>query len=641
MFEDKIANLLVGLSDVELDEVTEPIFENLEPEPILEPIPKRLVRLLQEIDEFFLRAGDSLVQFQQTNSKDTNAFLHAVRLFLKGRKVRSSKLNEFSELQKSWKSINSAAGEFNNFKNALAQHSYTYLVCAKILYPAQEAQPIDLTDSEIEELKPAQLLNELLATIHPGRKLLALDLSKGYGNPDQVNVNTAFERQACNQLEIAESARGTFNHELRALSKILADMRMEILLHVLADGHRSPSFDYVIDVAKRSATTQGYDTRIVEQYGKSVVDKLFNDLAGATKGLRRRIENNFKLSVKCCEIENQICEDCRIEPSWRVLPKLMFLNNFKTAFSRLQSDEGQYLISKWYYEAIGTAYDLEESIRWASIAAFRGFSPAKKMMGMLQVVAGNREFAKSIYLWLKKEIEDLEVDYMLSSLLSNSQSNYEREFGERIALTSANNGHAGAMCLLARLAFLKWQYGETSQSRLALAFYEKSARLGFGRAKAELELYKLEGWTRSAQYLENADDDVHEKTLGIDATELATYTFLKSYKRGDAKSNWKLKLYEKSNETTLLTSKYLIGVLLGTSELALAVLEEAGRAGHPDACARISELYETVFNDLKKAIYWHELLLKNELIFQSTRIDPIVRMHTLKSRFYPKASSSR
>lgn len=640
MFEDKIDNLLVGFSDAELDEFTEPIFENLEPEPTLEPILKRLARLLREIDEFFLRAGEALVQFQQTSSQDTNDFLNTVRSFLKGRKGYSSNLSGFSELQKTWKSMNSATDEFNNFKNALAQHSYTYLVCSKILYPCPEDEPKDLTDSEIDELKPAQLLNELLETIHPCRKLLAVDLNKGYGNPVQVNLSPAFGREACNQLEIAESAISTFNQELRVLCKILADLRMDILLHVLADGHRSESFDRVIDVAKGAATAQGYNTRIVEQYGKFLIDKVFDDLAGVTKGVRRRIENNFKLSVKCCEIENQISEDCRVDPSWRVLPKLMFLNNFKTAFWRLQSEEGQYLISKWYYEPIGTSYDLEESMGWASSAAFRGFKTAKKMMGMLQVISENRELAKSIYLGLKTEVEDLDVEYMLSSLLSNSQSNYERDFGERIARTAANSGHAGAMCLLARLAYQKWKYGETSQSKLALAFFEASAHLGFGRAKAELELYKLEGWTRSVRYLENAGDDVHEKLLEIDAKELATYTFLKSYKRGDARSNWKLKLREKSNETSLLTNKYLIGVLLGTSELGLTVLEEAGREGHPDACARISELYETVFSDLKKAIYWQELLLKNDLIFQSTRTDPIVRRHMLKSRLYPKALST-
>ena len=616
MEEDLINKFISELPTSKLDAVVNQLIEEAE-SSILESIFSKTVNHMRRLKEGVGNVGKLLAETRDIPSVEIARYLDTIRNYLH---QADFSLSTLKELQRQWSEVGTACEQLISVKRHVARYVYEYTVCCNFINSDKMVQLTSavVNEKEIEELSSAELLNKLLEAIKTRRKESLVSRKVDGCAPSEHNTKNMFVQEAISICKIPESEKHKFENRLLVFLEILTNLKIEILLHVVnGRGKYSANARHAIELSKRSASTECMDLEIIEQYGNFVIDSIFANPTSEAQPLLNSIVDNCRSEIEFWQCESKTSRILEVKPSWLLSNQLTDIELRKQTFTYLQSDEGQVLISKYYSASFNPNYDLNESIQWASCAAFRSYGPAKKELAMLQLIAGNKSLAASLYRSLSNSCDDADVDYALSSFLYWSPSKFENELAERLAKRGADKGHPGAVCLLGKLAHLKWQNGASFREiELALTLYQQAATLGFGRAIVEVELHSLEGWHRSAKKLEQEDATVYERLIDITADELDAYNFLRNYSVPEnLKSNWKDKLVAIAEETKLITNKFLVGNILGTNELAIEILEDAGRSGHPEACSKLSEIYETRKRDYQKSLAWYENYLKNELMF--------------------------
>ena len=632
MFENRINEFLAKVPLPQLDNFIDQILETLEPLNILEPVRKKATKLSHESVSTLRSAGK---YFDKTSRKQDFVvlaeYLETIRDFL--HREEHFNLPAFKLLQDEWSNLNLESEELKSLLPEISKSVYAYIVCSHFASEVKSRRnPLSTSTQELAQLSALELFNKLIDFIMPYEHL-------GQAHPStEPTLKSEFLNEALVECGIPEHSRKSFADELTSTVEIFIQLKVEILKQALTGGYTNEAFEYAVEHARRSASNREIEPQLVEQYAALLINNLLDDPESTTQELMIRVTENLESVLKFCEHENRILGQLNRDRECPISSRFANLGSFVTALTNLQNPAGQYLLSKFYFEYYNPNYSLEESIFWASCSAFRSYHPAKKQLVMLHLIADNHKLANSLCSAVAKECEDPEINYIRASFLSQSSNSFEKRLAERFATKAADDGHAGATCLLAKQAYWKWKLGSSSQhSDTAMAFYERAAALGFGRAIVEIELHKLKGWERPAKYLQQPSEEVQVQILNIDENESAAYRFLQQCNKTDTDRQTE-RLLAIAKETGLLTNKYLIGKLLLHSDHGIAILEESGRGGHPEACLKLSQFYEQNRSDYLMALKWFELYMNNELMFAGDYKIDYSRIDYLKQKICEKRS---
>ena len=621
MFEHEINSLFSNYTAIELDQLIKQCDDPNNGNTLLQPFEISVRAFISKMVASILRQADGLVKIEATHPSEVRIFVDLLKGFFHSAELPFENLRAlFAE----WKSVVYASEELSKTKEVIAQNLYAYLVCSKFLVPRSNYTPT----TNYPALQNHSLTFFIfLENIYPTDEYL-----REVSLRQSLQDGELKKHQAEELSKICEISNiNTFSQEIEAILSIMSSLRQNILKVAFSDFGSKP-FEYSVQMAEKGLKLRNFDSSIAARYGRFLIDNLLQNPRQVCNEHLQKIVANFDKASELARLEKSMSIALATPNSWRVSPSLFNIDEFKKAFNLLQDPEGLCLISTFFSKPIGWDYDLNESLSWATGSALNSYIPAKKETANLHLVMGNTQTAISILRTLAEECIDSEIEYTLASILIPSNNEFERELGRKLAASAAEQNHPGALCLCGRLSQFKWISGSDEDLHLALAYYEKSAEAGFGRAKVEIELYKLREWTRSSTHRET------QNLPEVDAKELDMYEYLKtSNARNQNNTKWRQDLAEMASQTTLLTNKYLIGNLLGSNDAGIEILEQAGEQGHPQACAKLSEIYEKQLQDDSRALQWHESLLRNDLMYRGVyrdRFEELYRTHSLKQKIY-------
>lgn len=465
----------------------------------------RVSELLERTTRTLIDYGNVLKKMNELMPLDCEAYIKELQLFVKGEIAFESLKNFDNECR-----LLKVQEEFLPVIHGIRGAFYTHLIISMFLnVPRPQVHP--LSEVKPSLFRPDRVVSRMVhgkttITDPPAHRSLAEYVI------DQVS-------SFCSEIDRNEVANSFWD-----VMDVLSLLRKELLSNALRL-HGTGSFAKTVERYVSSDDARRVGIPLVSCYGKYLTTQLLNAPQKVFSKKLVQLNDDFRKYIELAKLENKVADHYGLPRAWRVSTTLFDIENFKKLLDITHDPCGQFLIAN-YYSSI--SFDRTLSAAWAEIGSLNHNKDALLLFSRLNWNQGKCDLAIECLRSALAQGEDSDIEYALACIVfgKTMHRQYDFELATDLLCRATRKQHSGATCLSAFFHKIRWKRsGAESDLQESLDLYTKSAEMGFGRAKVELELFVLNKWNENTSSKDNVEELCRQAMTG---DQVAAYLFFLS-----------------------------------------------------------------------------------------------------------------
>lgn len=433
---------------------------------------------------------------------------------------------------------------------------------------------------------------------------------------------------------------------LEEFIKIASGLRNDILRNVFRSAQMVKLED-TISIYENLAVKQGFGTSVISEYAKFICTTLSCNPGKLMSDRLTKLSENIKQAFLLASLEESVLREHRISKEWMIAPSLVQIEKFTELVRMVQDPQAESLLAEYYSKPLAFEFDISKSRFWSAAAALHGAGAGQLLLGdYFWAIDMDRDSALLFYRTVFDEQQLIEAGYKAACILLDSRSLlYEELAGLSILTRIKESGYAPSVFVLGLNSKYRWlRRKQQTDLDVALKFMSEAARHNYGAAKFELDLFALSGWMPDSI---NESELPKIKEAAQSADPVAAYKYLT---QGRLLMRDSLRLSPQEIQESCLqvvhktfSDNIVLDFLKAELQLArtgetdrgMELMERTARSGHPEACLRLSKIYEKS-GQMDKAILWQEGFISNAGFFGPHMLEchPLRRLYELKNKYY-------